>query len=160
MSKKTFGGFLSALALGVAAVLSRGGSKPAPPAADHTAEWTATCEDVYRTELGREIDRPGGLNSCLAMARSGKDKAGIVAVIDASPEHAEYLERQKQPPAPVVTIPRLTADGRIFRADGEPWRYKGVSAFQLLDRFAKGEDIQPFLDAYQGLQRARGCGPM
>jgi hypothetical protein len=47
-------------------------------------------------------------------------------------------------------LPALSTDGPIFRANGQPWRYKGVSAFQLLDRFAKGEDIQPFLDAYRG----------
>lgn len=52
-------------------------------------------------------------------------------------------------PAP-ARLGALTTDRQIFRCDGQPWRWKGVSAFQLLDRFARGEPIQPFLDAYQG----------
>lgn len=48
-------------------------------------------------------------------------------------------------------IPQLHPDGPIWRdAAGHPWRWKGVSAFQLLDRFAKGEDIGPFLKTYRG----------
>jgi hypothetical protein len=34
--------------------------------------------------------------------------------------------------------------------DGEPWRWKGVTAFGLLDRFAKREDIEPFLLEFAG----------
>lgn len=49
----------------------------------------------------------------------------------------------------------LAADGRIFRVNGEPWRWKGFSAFRLLDRFARGEDLRPFLDAYRGYNIAR-----
>lgn len=54
-----------------------------------------------------------------------------------------------------VAVGELTADGRIFRRDGEPWRWKGVSAFQLLDRFARGENIDPFLEAYGGFNVLR-----
>jgi len=43
----------------------------------------------------------------------------------------------------------LHPDGKIFRyAEGTPWRWRGVSAFQLLDRFARGLDIAPFVMAY------------
>lgn len=60
------------------------------------------------------------------------------------------LERDVPPILP------LRADGGIFRtADGQAWRWKGVSAFRLLDRFARGEDIQPFLDAYRGFNILR-----
>jgi len=34
---------------------------------------------------------------------------------------------------------------------GAPWRYKGVTAFRLIDRDARGEDITPFLNAYEPL---------
>jgi hypothetical protein len=52
--------------------------------------------------------------------------------------------------ADVPPIAPLAASGRVFTANGVAWRFKGVSAFQLLDRFARGEDIQPFLTAYRG----------
>lgn len=45
----------------------------------------------------------------------------------------------------------LHPDRQIFRrADGRPWRWKGVSAFPLCDRFARGENIDPFLFAFRG----------
>lgn len=57
---------------------------------------------------------------------------------------------------PYVPPQRLTTDRQIFRtADGKPFRWKGVSAFRLLDRFANGEDITPFLNAYQGYNLLR-----
>lgn len=58
-------------------------------------------------------------------------------------------------PPVVASVLPLTADGRIFKAGGQPWRWKGVSAFRLLDRFARGENIQPFLDAYKGYNLLR-----
>ena len=57
--------------------------------------------------------------------------------------------------APAAIQP-LHVDGKILRtADGAPWRWRGVSAFQLLDRFARGEDLEPFLRAYQGFNLLR-----
>ncbi len=50
---------------------------------------------------------------------------------------------------------RLTTDGKIFRSDGQPWRYRGVSAFKMLDRFAAGEDISPLLKKFQGFNVLR-----
>jgi hypothetical protein len=52
----------------------------------------------------------------------------------------------------VPPILPLTADGRIFRAGGEPWRYKGVSSFQLLDLYARGGDWRGFLAAYDQIR--------
>ena len=49
----------------------------------------------------------------------------------------------------------LTASGRIFRCDGEPWRWKGVSAFPLCAKFARGENIDAFLDAFDGFNLLR-----
>ena len=55
--------------------------------------------------------------------------------------------------APVAPI---VSDGKIFRtAGGTPWRYRGVSAFKLLARWAADENIQPFLDAYRGFNVLR-----
>lgn len=59
-------------------------------------------------------------------------------------------------PPPVPPLLAVRPDGRIFRTvDGQPWRWKGVSAFALLDRFTRGEDIQPYLDAYRGFNLLR-----
>lgn len=56
----------------------------------------------------------------------------------------------------VPPIQVLRADGKIFRtADGQPWRWKGVSAFALLDRYARGEDISDLLVAYRGYNLLR-----
>lgn len=49
----------------------------------------------------------------------------------------------------------LTTDGQIFRCDGQPWRWKGVSAFGLLNRFANGEDISGFLSDFAGFNLLR-----
>lgn len=46
------------------------------------------------------------------------------------------------------TVHPLSTDRRIFLAGGQPWRWKGVSAFPLCDRFAHGEDIDAFLEAF------------
>jgi hypothetical protein len=47
-------------------------------------------------------------------------------------------------------------DGHVFRlADNSAWRWKGVSAFQLCDRWLRGEDLTPFLSAYQGYNTLR-----
>ncbi len=68
----------------------------------------------------------------------------------------KHQSKPPKPPDPVVTTPVLHADGRIFRtSDNKPWRYMGVSAFQLLDRWAKGENIVPFLTAYTGFNTLR-----
>jgi hypothetical protein len=55
--------------------------------------------------------------------------------------------------APPVT--RLVINGKLFYQDGKPWRWKGVTAFGLQNRFCKGEDIQPFLNAFPGFNTLR-----
>lgn len=51
----------------------------------------------------------------------------------------------------------LQPDGPIFRLRGEPWRYKGVSAFKLCDHFRWGrmDLVDSFLAAYQGFNVLR-----
>lgn len=51
---------------------------------------------------------------------------------------------------PVGPLSPLTTDGPIFLSNGQPWRYKAVSAFRLCRRFADGENIDGFLDDYAG----------
>jgi hypothetical protein len=54
-----------------------------------------------------------------------------------------------------TAVGRLTADGKVFRLDGTPWRYKGVTAFKLCELFARGEDISGFLRDYDGFNVLR-----
>ena len=55
----------------------------------------------------------------------------------------------------VGSVARWRADGKIFREGDAAVRYRGVSAFQLLDRFAAGQDITPFCRAYAGFNVLR-----
>jgi hypothetical protein len=55
----------------------------------------------------------------------------------------------------VSRIATLSTRGPIFLAGGQPWRWKGVTAFGLLNRFARGEDIGPFLADFAGFNILR-----
>jgi hypothetical protein len=47
----------------------------------------------------------------------------------------------------VPPVLALRIDGKVFRdSTGAIWPYRGVTAFTLLERVAKGEDIGPYLD--------------
>jgi hypothetical protein len=53
-------------------------------------------------------------------------------------------------------LTRLTSDTEpFFRCAGKPWRWKGVTCFAGADRFAKGVDLTPFLDACRGYNLLR-----
>lgn len=84
----------------------------------------------------------------LTVGATGFRQAGVDYVVPGPPARVS-LERD------VPAILPLTTDRQIFRAGGRPWRWKGVSAFKLLDHFARGEDIQPYLDAYAGYNLLR-----
>lgn len=57
---------------------------------------------------------------------------------------------------PPIPGPLTATTDRIFRdAVGAPWRYRGVSAFPLCRRYADGQDIQPFLQAFPGFNVLR-----
>jgi hypothetical protein len=59
-------------------------------------------------------------------------------------------------PPPVQVITPVHSAGKLFRtADEAPWRWKGVSAFRLMNRWLAGEGITPFLGAYQGYNLLR-----
>lgn len=58
--------------------------------------------------------------------------------------------------APVAgPVGLLVPDGPVFLFQGQPWRYKGVSALKLCHRHAQGEDIEPFLNSYPGFNVLR-----
>jgi hypothetical protein len=49
----------------------------------------------------------------------------------------------------------LGRDRKVFTENGKPWRYKGVTAFPLIDHFWRSENIDPFLDAFAGYNTLR-----
>jgi hypothetical protein len=62
-----------------------------------------------------------------------------------------------------AAVTPVHSDGKVFRLEnGQAWRWKGVSAFALLDRYGKGQDISDTLTAYEKLavkscNDASGC---
>lgn len=71
----------------------------------------------------------------------------------------EGSQNGHEPPAPAVPdvppILPLTTDGPIFLSGGQPWRYKGVTAFKLCRLFADGQNIDGFLSDYAGFNVLR-----
>ena len=111
------------------------------PQPDRTAEFTATCSALWQQELERPID-PGGLEGCINQAKAGRTADDIRAWLKTT---SEYIALHSFHPLLTITV-----DGTIFRENGTPWVWKGVTAFQIMDRWTKGENVQPFLDAYRG----------
>jgi hypothetical protein len=67
-----------------------------------------------------------------------------------------YNANPVPPPPPPGTVTKVHPDGHVFRHDdGSAFRWKGVSAFQLCDRWLRGDDLTPFLSAYQGFNLLR-----
>jgi hypothetical protein len=123
-----------------------------------TIEWAQgaedTIRDAYRTELGRDPDR-GGFWAWFIEALRGRTGPQIRQALHDSPEGVAH--RAAPPPPPPAAVPQIVAgrDPIFRRTDGTPWRWKGVSAFKLLDRFARGEDIGGFLASYKGFNVLR-----
>jgi hypothetical protein len=79
---------------------------------------------------------------------------GIVNVTRSTAGLWETFNTPVAPPPGIVRT--VHPDGHVFRTDdGAAWRWKGVSAFQLCDRWLRGEDLTPFLSAYQGFNTLR-----
>jgi hypothetical protein len=173
MSKKWWSLILGAAST-AAAVLARPKGQPAPPvvvppspdryavrvevfhgdpAADDkvvSAKLTLGTVTTWTDAAGNaSILAPPGA-STLAVSAPGYLDASVPVTVPTSGPVQVSLERA------VVELSPLSPDGRIFRtADGQPWRWKGISAFALLNRFARGEDISDTLAAYQGFNLLR-----
>jgi hypothetical protein len=172
MKKKLTG--LSAIlaAIAAAVIASRGGAhKPEPPvppptytltvhvfAGDPAADMKISDALVASGELRAVTDAEGNVNLTGLPAGPRHVCAIVTGLLDACADvtmPVGELNISLVPPPPVVTLAALSTRGPIFLQGGTPWRWKGVSAFQLLDRFVHGEDIAPFLDAYQGFNVLR-----
>jgi hypothetical protein len=122
MNKKKLTGLGAVLGAILSGYLATKHPKPAPPPADHTAEWTATCQDVWRVELEHEITADG-LKVCLDLAQHG-DKDYIVAKIRGTKEYADLQERKKhppEPPAPEHVDPSGIPLGELAQIRGAMW---------------------------------------
>lgn len=157
-------------------VLSRGGSKPAPaPIPDPRSSTYTLTVHVYKGDpagdhkiVGAVIDSgelhattdgagninldglPVGQREVCASAEGYSRECKTVTI------PSGHLSLSLTPVAPpFVALSPLSTDGQIFRQGGQPWRWKGVTAFQLLDRFAHGEDISGFLADFKGFNILR-----
>jgi hypothetical protein len=175
MRKKTLSLGAVFAAIAAAVLASRGGGrKPEPPVPQPPTTYTLTVH-VFAGDPAADIKIPDALVASGDL-RAVTDAEGNVNLtgLPAGPRHVcaivtglldacadvtvpvDGLNISLVPPAPpVVTLGPLTTRGPIFLQGDTPWRWKGVSAFQLLDRFVHGEDITPFLDAYQGFNVLR-----
>lgn len=146
---------LGAVFAAIAAAVLATRSPHREPTTAQIAAWQRVCRSVWQEELRRDID-PGGLDSCVLQQRRGAGADDVRATVRTSDEWRHLQEPPAVPDPPqVVRLGPLTTRGPVFLQGTTPWRWKGVSAFQLLDRFIHGEDITPFLDAYQGFNVLR-----
>lgn len=112
------------------------------------AEFTETCQYIWQSELGRDIDA-SGLAACLNAARHGATGEQIRDGVRTS---AEYRDRQATLAVLAATAPSAGEHGwlrrsgpRILQEDGTRWRGKGFTDFQLFLLYTQGVDIQPLL---------------
>ncbi len=109
-------------------------------------------------ECFRELPVNGGIalqsdNGHFVCAEEGGGGIVNVTRTGAGPWETFNAPVAPKPPEPVEPgkVSRLHPDGHVFRdGNNTAWRWKGVSAFQLCDRWVRGEDISGFLAAYQG----------
>lgn len=150
MSKKTLGGLFGALAGIAAAIVATNQphkkAEPWPPAA-LLAAWAETCRGVVPERIHRPAT-DAEVSACVDLAKNGFQIENLRLWADGLP--------LPDPPAPaIVSLAALGTDGPIFTANGQPFRWKGVTAFGLLNRFAKGEDISGFLSDFDGFNVLR-----
>lgn len=70
----------------------------------------------------------------------------MTTLLDGVPRIADYYAPPQGP---------LVAAGKLFTVAGQPYRWRGVSAFPLCRQFADGVDIRPFLSDYVGYNTLR-----
>lgn len=110
----------------------------------------ATCGDG--ADLGFCFFNCGEGAGTITLSKPGY-QTRIMAVTFPIATNIDYALEPTVTPAP-PTGP-LTTSGPIFLSDGQPWRYKGVSAFSLCHRFRNGESIDGFLSDYAGFNVLR-----
>lgn len=125
------------------------------PGAEVTTEKDGTTYVAHADGAGNLIARDlvAGPRKICASDPGYKPACADVTLPRAEGQDVFLLLKRDVPP-----VQPLRADGRIFRtADGQAWRWKGVSAFKLLRLFELGGDaaIDPFLEAYRGFNVLR-----
>lgn len=102
---------------------------------------------AYTELLKRPADPSGEANYLFGML-NGMTEAQLRANIQTSDEYKKL--QQQPPPPPVDPVPSkhlspLTANGTALMRDGRIYKYRGVTAFTLLQRLLAGQDITPFI---------------
>jgi len=108
-------------------------------------EWAASCRAII-DETRHRVITDAELAACVAIPAAGGNLEGMRA-------WERTLPPEPEPPRP--TLVPLETSGPIFLQAGQPWRWRGVSAFGQLDRFARGEDVSGFLEDFQGFNVLR-----
>ena len=113
---------------------------------------------AYQDLLFRLPDRDGQAAYVRDLLNSDMGVTQMRLNIAQSQEYKDKHPSGPTKPPSSQPLPILRTAGRIFQdttQNNAPWRWKGVSAFALMDRFLKGEDIGPFLNAYKGFNVLR-----
>lgn len=108
------------------------------PNPESVAVWTGYCRALWQDELGRDIG--DGLGDCITQLAAGRSVEDERAMIRAS---AEYAARQQAiADAQKPTVRALHVAGRGFATDdGQPWLWKGITAFRLVQMVASGDEL-------------------
>lgn len=144
---KRFWVFLMALlALTAACVTTRPTPTPTVTPTPITVDYTPQCRAIWKQELERDIDA-AGLTGCLEQFRRGDSSEAVRAGVRLSSEYARLQESKR-----TRIFAPLTTDRKVFLESGQPWRWRGVSAFKLAHHFEAGRvsDVDDFLRAYAG----------
>jgi hypothetical protein len=104
-------------------------------------DYYRVCNSIWMEELGRPID-PSGLQGCTTNLQNRVTAAQIRRQVQQSPEwiarHAPPAPTPPNPPAALT--PRLHVHGeRMHTPDHRVFQWRGLMAFQLLDRVADGQ---------------------
>src|SRR3990167_5583428 len=103
--------------------------------------WFAVNPDDH--DLEQTFDKIGELSWRALVPEGGDVKSPRQILIEIGVNPDDYLP----PVTSAGEVGRLKGGSEpIFRAGGQPWRWKGCTAFALPMLHAAGEDIDPFLD--------------
>lgn len=117
------------------------------------------CGDIWQQELGRPIDAPALAGCLVQFARCDSGEAIRAGVHDSAEgiAHRDAIAKAIEDAKHAVQFAPLTQDGKIFRSNGQPWRWRGVTAFKLAKLFEQGGGaaIDGFLADFEGYNLLR-----
>lgn len=133
-------------------------STPPPPfpSSSTLKMWIETIQSIFLQELNREVDSDG-LAGYLVCAYQGWDSDKIRESVKNSVEYKNLHNPDiPLPSSKIQQMYPIGIDGTLFHdVNRLPIPIKGFTSFQLLDKYAKGQDIRPILNAYEGFNTIR-----